>query len=286
MKRRDMLKLSGALVGVSLFPMGWVRAAPGQKKKVLYYTQSAGFRHGPVARKDGELAFSEKVLMELGQQHGYEVVCTQDGGVFDGDLDQYATIAFYTSGNLTQAKENPMTAKGKQRLLDWVAAGGGFMGFHSATDSFRTPKDKVDPYIEMVGGEFISHGAQQKAKMRVVCPKFPGAEKLGKEFELFEEWYALYKFGKDLHVILVQETEGMKGDMYQRPPFPATWARMHGKGRVFYTSLGHREDIWTNQEYFQPLVLGALSWLTKQVDADVTPNIDQVTPKANQLTRE
>jgi len=285
MKRREMLKLSAGLVCVSSFPFGWLRAAEGKKIKVLYYTQSAGFRHGPVTRKDGQLAFSEKVLTELGQQHGYEVVCTQDGGVFDGDLDQYAAIALYTSGNLTQAKENPMSPKGKQRFLDWVAAGGGVIGFHSATDTFRTPKDKIDPYIEMIGGEFISHGAQQKAKMRVASPKFPGADKLGKEFELMEEWYALYKFAKDLHVILVQETEEMKGQMYERPPYPATWARMHGKGRVFYTSLGHREDIWTNKEYFHPLVLGALAWATKQVDADVTPNIDQVTPKANQLTR-
>lgn len=285
MKRRDMLKLSGAAAGLSLFPMGWTAAAEGKKEKILYYTQSAGFRHGPVTRKDGELAFSEKVMVEVGKEHGVEVVCSQDGAVFDGDLDQYAAIAFYTSGDLTKAAENPMSPAGKKKLLDWIAAGGGFVGFHSATDSFRTPPDKIDPYIEMIGGEFITHGSQQKAKMKVASPKFPGVEDQGDGFEMLEEWYALFKFAKDLHVVLVQETEGMKDACYQRPPFPATWARMHGKGRVFYTSMGHREDVWTNKEHFQPVVLGGFSWVMKHVDADVAPNIQQVTPKANELKR-
>jgi len=82
----------------------------------------------------------------------------------------------------------------------------------------------------------------------------------------------------------VQETEGMVDECYQRPPFPATWARVQGKGRVFYTSMGHREDVWTSAA-FQQIVLGGLSWVLKNVDADVTPNIQQVTPKADQMKR-
>ena len=57
---------------------------------------------------------------------------------------------------------------------------------------------------------------------------------------------------------------------------------MHGQGRVFYTSMGHREEVWENP-IFQLLLLGAFSWATGQVEADVTPNISTVTPKANEL---
>ena len=89
-------------------------------------------------------------------------------------------------------------------------------------------------------------------------------------------------FAKDLHVILVQETAGMHDAAYQRPPFPATWARMQGKGRVFYTSMGHREDVWTNP-IFEQVALGGCSWAMKHADADVTPNIETVTPKAEQM---
>ena len=74
----------------------------------------------------------------------------------------------------------------------------------------------------------------------------------------------------------------MKDKVYQRPPFPATWARMHGKGRVFYTSMGHREDVWTKAE-FQTVLLGGLAWALRNVDADVTPNIDKATPKASDI---
>ncbi len=76
----------------------------------------------------------------------------------------------------------------------------------------------------------------------------------------------------------------MKGEWYQRPPYPSTWARMHEQGRVFYTALGHREDVWTN-ELFQQIVLGGLSWILKEIDADVTPNIEKVTPRAYSLSR-
>ena len=71
----------------------------------------------------------------------------------------------------------------------------------------------------------------------------------------------------------------MKGgnECYHRPNFPETWARMHGKGRVFYTSMGHREDVWENPMY-QGLLLGALNWATGQVDADIKPNTSVVTP--------
>ncbi len=99
---------------------------------------------------------------------------------------------------------------------------------------------------------------------------------------MHEEWYAMKNFAQDLHVILVQETEGMNGGCYQRPPFPSTWARMQGKGRVFFTSMAHREDVWEG-EPFQQIVLGGLAWALGNVDADLTPNVDTAAPKASQL---
>jgi type 1 glutamine amidotransferase len=97
-----------------------------------------------------------------------------------------------------------------------------------------------------------------------------------------EEWYTHKNFAKDLHVILVMQTKGMKGPEYDRPPFPAAWARMHGKGRVFYTCFAHREDVWTNP-VVQAHILGGLGWTMRNVNVDVTPNINKVTPEASIL---
>src|SRR5207302_701782 len=104
----------------------------------------------------------------------------------------------------------------------------------------------------------------------VVDPKFPGFQGLGSGFEMLEEWYSLKGFTPDLHVLLVQETAGMTDPEYRRGPYPATWAHVHGKGRVFYTSMGHREDVWTSPT-FQSILLGGLSWACRNVDADITP---------------
>jgi type 1 glutamine amidotransferase len=174
-----------------------------------------------------------------------------------------------------------MSPEGKQKLLASVAAGKGFVGIHAATDSFRSAD--IDPYIAMLGGEFTSHGAPQVAKVSVASPKFPGIGNYD-SLTLKEEWYAQHKFAKDLHVILVQETAEMKGSLYERPNYPATWARMHEKGRVFYTSFGHFEEVWTNP-HVQEILLGGIAWAMRNVDADVTPNIDKVTPQANQTRR-
>jgi type 1 glutamine amidotransferase len=73
------------------------------------------------------------------------------------------------------------------------------------------------------------------------------------------------------------ETAGMEGSDYQRPPYPIAWARLHGKGRVAYNAMGHREDVW-DSEAFQSMLVGALKWAGGLVDADVTPNLEQVAP--------
>ncbi len=287
-----MLRTTGAVVlAASAFPLHWIAAAEKKKQKVLYFSRSAGFEHDAVKIKDGKPSISDRILTELGNRHGFDVVCTKDGRVFDGNLDQYDAIAFYTSGDLTKpnkAKTPPMSPKGKKRLLRTIARGKGFVGLHAATDSFHSkgPRNQnqteIDPYIAMLGGEFIVHGAQQEAIIRAASPHFPGVKQFGRNQKLKEEWYTFKNFARDLHVILIEDNEGMEGDCYQRPPFPATWARRHRKGRVFYTSFGHRDDIWTNP-LVQGIIAAGLAWAMGNVKVDVTPNIDRVTPKAGQL---
>lgn len=263
------------------------------RRKVLYFTRSAGFEHSVVRRQGAHLSHSERLLIEMGRKGGYEIECTKDGRAFDGDLDQYDVIAFYTTGDLTAAAKDgspPMTPAGKQKLLEAISRGKGFVGFHSATDTFHSQgapgenQAQVDPYIAMIGAEFLTHGAQQEASLFLTTRKFPGVSDLGmaEGIAFTDEWYTFKNFAKDLHVILVQETRYMRGDAYRRPDYPSTWARLHGKGRVFHTSLGHREDVWTNP-FFQAIALGGLAWASGRVDADVPPNMQEFAPQAHQL---
>ena len=297
MNRREMLCRSAAAVatlGVSNLPLGWAASKETPKRRILMYTKSEGYQHDVVKRgQDGKLSLAEQIVTDLGAKHGFEVTCTKDGAVFVPEtLAKYDAFLFETQGDLTKLgvdKQPPMRSEGKNVLLKAIAAGKGFVGCHCASDTFHSagPRDrnqepaKRDPYIAMLGGEFIVHGDQQKAWMRVVDHDFPGARKL-KDFELMEEWYSLKNFAADIHVILVQDTQGMKGKDYARPSFPATWARKHHKGRVFYTSMGHRDDVWKNRVFQEPL-LGGLSWAVGNVKAELPPNLEKVAPKAMEL---
>lgn len=297
MKRRDFLRLGGsAAAGVSVFPLGWVSAAEIKPQRILYYTRSTGYEHSAVKREDGGPSVSDKALTALGERAGFEVTCTKDGRIFDGDLEQYDAFAFYSCGNQfvpgSHPDNPPMTPEGRQRLLDAVAAGKGFVGFHSAADTFHSRKE-IDPYVAMVGGEFMGHGTQQPGRLPIASPEFPGLEDYRKQDAVTierEEWYTFRNFGRDLHVILVQDTEMLRKEherdkfLHSRPSFPQTWARKQGKGRVFYTSFGHVHDVWTHP-FFESLVLGGIAWALRNVEADVTPNIEKVTPGAWDIPR-
>jgi type 1 glutamine amidotransferase len=271
--------------------------------RVLYFTKSSGYEHSAIQQSNGAASGSEKVLAKLAAEHDMAVTVTKDGSLFTpAYLAQFDVLLFYTSGDLTSNGTDRypgITGTGLSALFDYVANGGGLVGLHSTSDSFHTNErgggnnprrlqryknygEAADPFAKMLGGEFIRHGAQQVAKAAVVDPKFPGFAAAGSEVNVQEEWYTLKDFAPDLHVLLVMNTEGMKGADYQRPNYPLAWARLHGKGRVAYNAMGHRDDVW-DAPYYQSMLVGLLEWAGKRVDADVTPNLAQAAPKALQL---
>jgi hypothetical protein len=314
------LGLGGLLVSPFLDGRLWGDVASAPKKVLFFTKSSAFQHPVIARSQAGKLSFAEQLLTDLGAKHGIEVVCSKDGSMFTAEkLKEFDVIAFCTTGDLTRDSQNypasqdakgqaiadktkpimhepGMMPGGKEAFLDAIRQGKGFVGFHCATDTFHSKghvrgqvnlvrdvdaqgHDDFDPYIKMIGGEFVVHGKQQKALLKAIDPKWPGAAALN-DASFVEEWYSLKNFSADLHVILAQDCSAMTGAMYQRGPYPETWARQHGQGRVFYTSMGHREDVWQNPE-FQSLVIGALNWASRRIDVDVIPNIEQATPEAN-----
>ena len=272
------------------------------RRRLLCYTRSAGFVHSVVKpAAGGGPSLVDRTITALGARDGFDVVCTKDGGVFTADgLRPFDAFLFFTSGYLTEAggdNEPPMAPGGKEALLEAVRAGKGFVGLHSATDSFHTLPDppdrsnrhvthgaKVDPYIAMIGAEFIAHGAQQAAPVRIVDRRFPGMGGFTDGAPRMGEWYSLKEFASDMHVLMVLETAGMPDPEYARGPFPVTWARRHGRGHVFYSALGHREDEWADAA-FLGLLAGAIGWSFGDVTADVPPNLVAVAPRYGDLPR-
>jgi len=274
-------------------------AAP---KKVLFFSKSSGFQHDVIKKTDDQPSFVEKALKELGDKNNIEFTCTKDGTIFTPDkIAQFDAFFFYTTGDLTESGTDhfpPMSKEGKAAFLDAIRNGKGFIGSHCASDTFHSHSsgpgyqndgDNADDYIKMVGGEFIAHGGNphyQPGHMIVVDKSFPGMANVPDDFAPSEEWYSMKNFQSNLHVLLIQDTSNMvktgSCKCYDRPNYPATWASAYGKGRVFYTSMGHREEVW-NDPIFQQVLLGGLNWALGNVDADVTPNITTATPQASAL---
>jgi type 1 glutamine amidotransferase len=138
-------------------------------------------------------------------------------------------------------------------FIEWIRNGGSFVGMHSASDTFHG----FSPYIEMLGGEFQTH----KEQVTVTCinqdPKHPACKHLSATWTLKDEIYILKNFHRErVHGLL-----GLDAHPNDKTPgdYPIAWTREVGQGRVFYTSLGHREDVWESKEY-QQHILGGIKW--------------------------
>ena len=267
------------------------------KKSVLIFTKSSGFEHDVVKTTGRKRSILEATVTTLGKKYGFEVTATKDGAVFDSkDFHKYAAVLFFTTGDLTTVgtdKNPPMSSQGKQELLDAIHGGLGFVGVHAASDTFHTPPDtadnanryiahgeKSDPYLRMLGGEFITHGSTprlQDANIIINDTKFPGLEGVPSPVSFNEEWYSLKDFRTDLHVILTLDTKGMSGEPYQRAPYPMTWARMDGKGRVFYTAIGDRPENWSSP-FFLNVLGGGVRWAIGDAKASLDRNLMQAAP--------
>jgi type 1 glutamine amidotransferase len=294
--RRDFLRNTAAAGAALLLPHS-ARAA--KTKSVLLFTKSSGFEHAVIKVTDGKPSIVENALRDISAKYGFSLTASKDGRIFDSkEFRDYDAVVFFTTGVLTEVgtdKNPPMSTQGKQVFLDAVHNGLGFVGIHAAADTFHTQPDppdlsnryiahgeQSDPYIRMLGGEFIIHGQSKDPRLQTTNviiddPKFPGLEGVHSPVSLMDEWYSLKDFAPDLHVICTLDTSTMNGNAYKRAPYPVVWARMHGRGRIFYTAIGDRPENWQNVFHLN-LLAGGVRWAIGDAKASVPPNLKTAAP--------
>lgn len=248
-------------------------AAP---KKILVVTTTTGFRHSSIAT-------SEKIIAQLGKDSGaftvdfihqpagnpntpawQESLKTALEKLSPASLKKYSAVAFVnTTGDLP--------IPDMAGLLGWIKSGGAFIGIHAAGDTFHGSPE----FIAMIGGEFSGHGPQVSVECLNHDAKHPANAHLAKTWTIQQEEIYLFK---NYDAAKVQDllTLGKHPNNDSTGHFPVTWCKPFGKGRVFYTSLGHREDLWDadpaikdrkNTEAisraYQQHVLGGIKWALK-----------------------
>jgi uncharacterized protein len=242
MTRRGMIGLCGGAAA-------WPFAAQAQQRRLLYLTHSAGYRHEAIP-------LSRIILSQIGQSSGlFDVTATEDVSQLSTEnLARYAAVMFFTTGEL------PMSAAQKTALLDFVRSGHGFVGVHSATDTFYEWPD----YGALIGGYFDGHPWHQSVRVDVTDPSDALVSFLGRSFEIKDEIYQIRNFDEQGSRVLLR-LDGKSVDLsrvgvHQRSyGWPLAWTRSYGQGRVFYTALGHEEAVWRDERY-QRLLLNAIRW--------------------------
>ena len=228
-----------------------VRAAA--PPRVLYLTHSAGFKHDV-------LPITEQILPELGRKSGaFDATVSSDAAVIsEQNLRNYAAVIFFTTGEL------PIDEAQKRALIEFVRGGRGFVGIHSATDTFY----KLPEYLELAGGYFDGHPWHQPVTIRVEDRKHPSTAHLPETFTLNDEIYQFRDWSRDrVHVLLTLDPASVdltkQGVKRTDKDFALAWTRQVGKGRSFYTALGHEADVWRDQRFQQHLV-GGIRWAIGQ----------------------
>lgn len=250
---------------VLLSPALGVSAQDKKKYKMLFITQSKGFKHGSVNRKDpAGLAPSEVSVSEIAKESGlFDVECTQDAAVLTPEkLKELDVVMFYTTGNL------PITPETFAAFEDWLKSGKAMIGTHSATDTFGGFR----PYFSLINGTFDGHpwGSGETCAMTNHEPSHVTAKMLGEEFQFKDEIYQYKNYDpKAVRVIYSLNMAKCK----TKAPYhvPVSWVRESGKGRLFYTNLGHNESTWAMPLFKQHLLAG-IRWALGLEEGPATPN--------------
>src|SRR5687768_1615470 len=169
------MKTSLKIFAVALVILGFAGSSQALKaRKLLFLTHSAGFKHAVIP-------LAEKVMSEIGTRLGnFETTVTQDCSAINGaNLKDYDAVMFYTTGEL------PISEEGKRAFLEFIKKGKGFIGVHSATDTFY----KWPEYGELINGYFDGHPWHTDVVARVEDQKFPATAHLGSTLKIKDEIY-------------------------------------------------------------------------------------------------
>jgi uncharacterized protein len=223
--------------------------AEDRPARVLYFTHSAGYRHDVIPA-------SREILKQIGDREPrFEVTASEDVSVFTAEnLRGFGAVMFFTTGEL------PMSDPQKKALTDFVSGGGGFLGVHSATDTFY----QWPEYGRLIGGYFDQHPWHQSVRIDNADPYGLLTARLGRSLTLLDEIYQIRDFdaaGSNVLLRLDPASVDLGRENVHRHPYgwPLAWTRAYGRGRVFYSALGHEEGVWRDAR-FQALLHNAVLW--------------------------
>lgn len=232
---------------------------PPNQPAILLFSKTTGFRHGE------SIDASKPVFSEMGRRNGWFVYETEEGGVFNPEqLKKFKAVIFNNSTGRVLNDEQ------QQALGQYVEAGGALLGIHGSGDnSHHWPWYETN----LLGTQFSHHPLSpqlQKTDVQVqTAVDSTLTRNLPQSWAHEDEWYVFLSQPKGMKVVSYINGEKIipNGNLLwirdknfgMGNYHPVAWYRTVGKGKTFYTSMGHTADVWQDA-HFVRLLENALRW--------------------------
>jgi len=278
---RTLARISAAIV-LAAWPIAPAAPQPPARKHVLAWADVRnGYQHEAISHA---MATIERLGRESGLYDTYirtdsQLVTKQPitfrtgTGIATGEQFLAHNLNYFDAIFFFGVREIDLTAEQKADLLSFVKDDGkGFVAAHSGSTAFFSWPE----FGEMLGGRFDEHPWNIiDATVVVDDPAFPAMKGFPAVSVRSDEHYQLKDFSRDkvrvlahldaskldLHRPLVHRTDG---------DFPVAWAHQYGKGRVFYSTLGHVVESW-DDPILQQMYFNAIKWALGLAPGDATP---------------
>lgn len=252
------------------FPVSYETEAPqitfpAGQPAILLFSKTTGFRHG------ASIDASKPVIADLAKKNNWYLYETEEGGVFNAEqLAKFSVVVFNNSTGEVINDEQ------KRVLEQYVENGGSLMGIHGAGDDSH----HWDWYEKhLLGAKFSHHPLDPQFQMADIlldaAPKDSLFSTLAPKWSNSDEWYVFFenprKKGFNIVYTINGESINPSGNMLfvssknfgMGKDHPVAWYKQTGKGKTFYTSMGHNETAWQNPNFVK-LIETALQWSSKK----------------------
>ncbi len=228
-------------------------------KRILVFSKTLGYRHASIT--NGIAA-----IQQLGSHHGFAVEATEDSADFTPEnLGRFQAVVFLSAtGDILDSEQ-------EAAFSNYILGGGGFAAIHGAAFGPSACEDKWSWYGDAFGCAFSNHSAVLPAHVLIEDATQPSTKGLPLCWSRTDEWYNFTGTPRGCAHILARMDESTYKGGTMGADHPIAWCRRVGKGRMWYTAMGHTESSFSEPLFLQHL-LGGIQTAAGWNKADFTKN--------------
>ena len=276
-KTKNMKSTMRPLLAIALALTASLPAFSAEAKRVIVCTATKGFRHSSIP-------LAEKCIERLAEQSKAYKVVDWVRQPEKADMDKLSPanlVAQKIDCVIFANTTGDLPLPDREGFIKWIEDGHAFCAMHSGSDTFHG----FPGYNEMLQGEFDGHGGQPPADMTAGDTAHPANAGLGATWDIASEEMYRFKNQDRTKIRALWYLRHHPEDKTKAGFYAVSWCRMAGKGHVFYTSLGHREDLWDDtaaagdrknselmSKQYQAHILGGIKWSLGLAPGSAIPN--------------